>query len=90
MARPRPKPNSTPDDLAFGINASAMALEAGYAKSLHYYGDTRNERVLELVSRAEASGVAVVPVDVFRLDQLTGDGVHQGVLVRLPASLFGA
>lgn len=83
VPRQRPKPNSTPDDLAFGINACAMALQAGYAKSLLYFGDTRNERVLELVARAEAGGVPVQPVDTFRLDQLTGDGVHQGVLVRL-------
>lgn len=79
----RPKPNSTPDDLAFGINACAMALEAGAAKSLSFLDGTRNERVLELVARARDSGLAVQAVDLFRLDQLTGAGVHQGVLVRL-------
>ena len=83
VPRPRPKPNSTPDDLAFGINACAMAIETGHAKSLLYFGDTKNERVSELVERAKAKGLAVQPVDVFRLDQLTGEGVHQGVLVRL-------
>ena len=85
MPRPRPKPNSTPDDLAFGVNPCAMALETGYAKSLLYFGDTKNERVLALVEQAKRSGVAVQPVDVFRLDQLTDGGVHQGVLVRLKA-----
>lgn len=85
VPRPRPKPNSTPDDLAFGINACAMALESGYAKSLLYFGETRNERVLELVERAKRAGIAVQPVDIFRLDQLTDGGVHQGVLVRLRA-----
>lgn len=83
MPRPRPKPNSTPDDLAFGVNPCAMALQTGYAKSLLYFGDTKNERVLALVEQAKRSGVAVQPVDVFRLDQLTDGGVHQGVLVRL-------
>jgi 23S rRNA (guanosine2251-2'-O)-methyltransferase len=62
-----------------------MALETGYAKSLHYFRDTRNERVHELVAKAEALGIATEPVDTFRLDQLTDGGVHQGVLVRLRA-----
>ncbi len=83
MPRPRPKPNSTPDDLAFGINTVALALESGYAKSLMYYRDTKNERVFELVNRARSSGLHVEPVDVYRLDELTANGVHQGVLVRI-------
>lgn len=60
-----------------------MALETGHAKSLLYFAGTKNERVLELVARAETAGLRVEPVDSFRLDQLTGEGVHQGVLVRL-------
>ena len=83
MTRLRPKPNSTPDDLAFGINPCAMALEAGYAKSLLYFRDARNERVLELVERARQAGLKAEAVDGFRLDELTANGVHQGVLVRL-------
>jgi len=85
VPRPRPKPNATPDDLAFGINACAMALKTGYAKSLLYFGETKNERVLALVAEARRQGIPVQPVEPFRLDQLTGDGVHQGVLVRLKA-----
>lgn len=83
MPRPRPKPNSTPDDVAFGINPCAMALETGYAKSLLFYRDTKNERVLDLVERARSAGLNVQGVDGYRLDELTGDGVHQGVLVRV-------
>jgi 23S rRNA (guanosine2251-2'-O)-methyltransferase len=83
MARMRPKPNSTPDDLAFGINPCAMALEAGAAKSLFYYGETKNERVLALVGQARDRGLSVQPADIARLDELTANGVHQGVLVRL-------
>jgi 23S rRNA (guanosine2251-2'-O)-methyltransferase len=83
MARLRPKPNATPDDIAFGINPCAMALEHGRARSLMYLGETKNERVLDLVRRAGEQGLAVTPVDVRRLDELTADGVHQGVLVRL-------
>ena len=60
-----------------------MALESGYAKSLLYFDGTKNERVLELVEQARARGLGVQAVDGFRLDQLTAEGVHQGVLVRL-------
>lgn len=80
---PRPKPNATPDDLAFGINPCAMAIEYGAARSLTYLRETRNERVLELVARAGEAGLAVNEADERRLDELTGHGVHQGVLVRL-------
>lgn len=79
----RPKPNATPDDLAFGINPCAVALETGAAKSLLYFGGTRNERVLELAERARAEGLRVEPVESWRLNELTANGVHQGVLVRL-------
>lgn len=83
MPRLRPKPNSTPDDVAFGINPVSMALETGAARSFFYFKDTRNERVLELLQRATAAGIATTPVDAHRLDELTADGVHQGVLARL-------
>lgn len=82
---PRPKPNATPDDLAFGINPCAMALEHGAARSLMYLRETRNERVLALVERANEAELPVSAVDERRLDELTASGVHQGVLVRLNA-----
>lgn len=85
MPRLRPKPRATPDDLAFGINPCSMALETGAARSLMYFRDTKNERVLDLVERAEAAGLTVTPIDPARLDELTDSGVHQGVLVRLRA-----
>ena len=83
MPRPRPKPNSTPDDLAFGINACEMALRYGAARSLSWDEATRNPRVHQLVETARIAGVAVQAVETARLDQLTNGGVHQGVLVRL-------
>lgn len=85
MPRLRPKPNATPDDLAFGINPCAMALSAGVVRSLSYYEDTKNRRVFELVNRAKEDGIAVQTVSVARLDELTAFGVHQGILVRLKA-----
>jgi len=81
--RMRPKPNATPDDLAFGINATAVALDQGAARSLLFLEATANDRVRTLVERAAAAGLPVQAVDAGRLDQLTGGGVHQGIVVRL-------
>ena len=53
----RAKPNATPDDIAFGINACALALSSGYAKSVLYLRETRNERVLQLVDLAIDAGL---------------------------------
>lgn len=60
-----------------------MALETGSAKSLFYAVETGNRRVIDLVSQAEIQGLPVEPVEPARLDELTGRGVHQGILVRL-------
>ena len=79
----RAKPNATPDDIAFGINACALALSSGYAKSVLYLRETRNERVLQLVDLAIDAGLRAEAVEEFRLDQLTGEGVHQGILARI-------
>ncbi|MCC7365371.1 MAG: 23S rRNA (guanosine(2251)-2'-O)-methyltransferase RlmB [Dehalococcoidia bacterium] len=81
----RPKPNATPDDLAFGVNPCALALETGAARQLLYLRETKNDRVLDLARRARDARVPTEPVDLHRLDELTGGGVHQGVLVRLRA-----
>ena len=60
-----------------------MALRTGAVRALFFLGDTRNDRVLSLVEDARVASIPATPVDLGRLDQLTGDGVHQGVLVRL-------
>lgn len=83
--RPRPKPNATPDDVAFGVNACAMALEAGAVKRLLFDEETGNARVLALVQQARDGGLVTESVPTWRLDELTGGGVHQGVLARLGA-----
>ncbi len=79
----RPKPKATPDDMAFGVNPCVMALATGVARSLEYLEDTANQRVLDLVDQARKAQLSVQPVALERLDELTGGGVHQGVLVRL-------
>jgi 23S rRNA (guanosine2251-2'-O)-methyltransferase len=83
MARLRPKPHSTPDDIAFGINAVSMAIATGHAKSVLFYRETSNDRVLALAERAREAGLRVEGVEARRLDELTGDGVHQGILARV-------
>ncbi len=83
MPRARPKPNATPDDVAFGINACQMAIAHEAAKLLLWDRDTRNQRVHDLVAAAADAGLAVQAVETARLDQLSGGGVHQGVLARL-------
>ena len=60
-----------------------MALETGAARSLLYSEHARNPRIHELAERARAAGLHAEAVDLARLDELTGGGVHQGVLVRL-------
>lgn len=81
--RMRPKPNSTPDDLAFGINAVAAALRQGLARSILYLEDSTNPRVSRVVEQAGVDGVPTTAVDLARLNQLTGSAVHQGLVVRL-------
>lgn len=83
MARLRPKPKATPDDLAFGVHACAMALQEGLAKRLLYAQRASNRRVMQLVEKATEQGLPVEVVEIDRLAELTGGGVHQGVLVRL-------
>ncbi|MEX2081221.1 MAG: RNA methyltransferase substrate-binding domain-containing protein, partial [Dehalococcoidia bacterium] len=85
MPRMRPKPNATPDDLAFGINACAMAIAAGVAKSLLYVPEARNPRIAELAASARAAGLPIQEAEAWRLDELTAGGVHQGAVVRLNA-----
>ena len=83
MARLRAKPKATPDDLAFGIHACERALGEGLAKRLVHAEGASNRRVAALVDEAAAQGLPVEAVDAERLAELTGGGVHQGVLVRL-------
>lgn len=79
----RPKPNATPDDLAFGINACTMALRSGFVRLVEFLEDSSAERLHQFLAEAEREGVELRPVPLERLDELTGGGVHQGLLVRL-------
>ncbi len=83
MARLRPKPRATPDDLAFGVHACAIALREGLAKRLLHAEGASNRRVAALAAEAAGQGLPVEAVEAERLAELTGGGVHQGVLVRL-------
>ena len=93
MTRQRPKPNATPIDLAFGVNACLLALRHGRVRALYYLRGSEHRRVRSLVDEARTAGVQAEQVELARLDELTGGGVHQGVLVRLtrrPALQLGA
>lgn len=81
--RLRPKPNATPDDVAFGINPCAVAIAEGFAKRLLLVEERTNPRLQQLEEMARARGIPVELVPPERLDELTGGGVHQGALVRL-------
>jgi 23S rRNA (guanosine2251-2'-O)-methyltransferase len=83
MTRLRPKPNAVPTDLAFGVNACAMALRHRRVRTLYYLGGTGNSRVRALVDEARTAGVHTEQVELARLNELTASGVHQGILVRL-------
>lgn len=83
MARLRPKPRATPDDLAFGVHACELALRQGLAKRLLHAEGASNPRVAALAREAGVQGLPVEAVPPERLDELTGGGVHQGALVRL-------
>ena len=83
MARMRPKPRATPDDLAFGVHACELALRQGFAKRLLHAEGASNPRVAALAQEAGSQGLPVEAVPPERLDELTGGGVHQGALVRL-------
>ncbi len=83
MARLRPKPRATPDDLAFGVHACELALRQGLAKRLLHAEGAPNPRVAALAREAGVQGLPVEAVPPERLDELTGGGVHQGALVRL-------
>ena len=85
MARQRPKPGATPDDLAFGVHACEQALRQGVVRRLLHAEGGANPRVAALVEEAAAQGLPVEAVEPERLAELTGGGVHQGVLVRLRA-----
>ena len=82
MPRQRPKPKATPDDLAFGVHACDLALRQGLARRL-LHAEGANPRVAALIEQAQAQGLPVEAVEPERLAELTGGGVHQGVLVRL-------
>ena len=65
MARMRPKPRATPDDLAFGVHACELALRQGLAKRLLHAEGASNPRVAALATGAE--GPPAQPADAVQL-----------------------
>ena len=81
--RKKPKPKSAPTQVAYGIHACQAALSAGYVRNLIFQEDTSNKRVTKLTEEASLLGIPVEKGTLKQLNALSGEGVHQGILVRL-------
>ena len=82
----RPSVSSGPEWVA-GRNAVLEALRAEVPASALYVTDQpgRDERVREALGVAAELGLPVLEVPRPHLDRLTGDAVHQGVALQVPA-----
>jgi 23S rRNA (guanosine2251-2'-O)-methyltransferase len=67
--------------IIYGLNAVLEALRSGRVDEL-WMGDSRNDRVRELVAEARRRGVVVHPSDADALRRLARGGTHQGVVAR--------
>lgn len=69
-----------------GRNPVLEAIEAGIpAKSVYLAeGAEKDNRLREILKQAADAGTPLMQVTRNELDRLTGDGVHQGVALRLP------
>ena len=81
--RKKPKPKSAPKQVAYGIHACQAALNAGYVRNLIFQEDNSNKRVMSLIEEANNQGIPTEKGSLKQLNALSGEGVHQGVLVRL-------
>lgn len=76
------------DDLIWGLHASQAALESG--RPIHRIWCTPEmrfrSRFLQLLREAKSSGVLVEEVTWARLAQLSGGGVHQGIVLQTAAA----
>jgi 23S rRNA (guanosine2251-2'-O)-methyltransferase len=71
----------------FGFHAVTVRLKTAPAsvRELHFDGDRRDQRMRQLVARAEAAGVRLVESSDARLHGLAGTSRHQGVVARVEA-----
>jgi 23S rRNA (guanosine2251-2'-O)-methyltransferase len=67
--------------IIYGLNAVLEALRSGRVDEL-WVGDSRNERVREIVAEARRRGIAVRPSEADALRHLARGAVHQGVVAR--------
>lgn len=80
-------------DLLIGFHAVLARIRhhAGSIDVVYVNDQRRDQRILDLVERAQAAGVRVVAADAQRLDRLSGGARHQGVVAQahpLPAQHF--
>src|SRR5215469_13418574 len=75
--------------ILFGFHAVIARLRQhpDSVETLFYDANRQDPRLRDLLERAALAGCAVQPVDTARLDGLVPSGRHQGVVVRVTATL---
>lgn len=73
--------------LIHGFHAiiSRLRQRAGVVREIYIDAARQDRRAKDLLALAESRGVRVIPVDVKRLDGMTGQARHQGVAARVEA-----
>lgn len=76
---------SKTNEYIYGLHSARAFLDksAHQAYVLYAQRDIRNEKVKELVKLAQQQGIAVESVEKAQLDKITGEGNHQGVVIRI-------
>ena len=81
--RRKTKSKTSPTQVAYGIHACQAAIKANFVRSVLYLEDSSNKRVTKLTEEASLLGIPVEKGTLKQLNALSGEGVHQGILVRL-------
>lgn len=79
------KPLAIPDNLIFGVHPVREALEAGRGIDKIYTVKNGNETITSIVELAEENGVAIQYVPTPKLDYLSKQNNHQGIVAILSA-----
>lgn len=82
----RPAKRGADTEVVLGRNPVLECLRAGVPATALYVamGTEADERLTESVTRAAASGIAILEVPRANLDRITGNGLHQGIALQVP------
>jgi 23S rRNA (guanosine2251-2'-O)-methyltransferase len=80
-------PTMTPPKVLFGFHAVGVRLKTSPQSILELYVDPnrRDQRMRQLLERAQGAGVRLLEADAMRLAKLAGSHGHQGVVARVAA-----